>query len=47
MEEKSIWQEIKEFTKISFLVLMLIWQYNSWRERKILEANNIYYQKEF
>jgi hypothetical protein len=47
MEEKSTWQEIKELTKISLVILMFIWKYKNWKERKILEENNINYQKEF
>jgi hypothetical protein len=47
MEEKSTWQELKEITKISFIILMFIWKYKTWKEKKTLEANNINYQKEF
>ena len=47
MEEKSTWQELKQLTKISFFILMFIWKYKNWKERKKLEENNINYQKEF
>ena len=47
MEEKSLWQEFKELITFSFLFFILIYKYSNWKEKKVLEANEVYYQKEF
>ena len=47
MKQKSSWEELKELAKISTAILILIWKYKTWKEKKKLEANNIHYQKQF
>ncbi|MBT6995648.1 hypothetical protein HN865_02815 [Candidatus Woesearchaeota archaeon] len=47
MNSKSRWKMFKETVKIAAAIILTFWQYNLWKEKKELEKDNVYYQKEF
>ena len=47
MNSKARWKFLKKTIKIAVAILITLWQYNLWREKKELEQDNIYNQKEF